>query len=70
MMLTGLVKLISHARGASRATMRPYSTIGRDGAHRHGKAGRADGLLADDIERDRGGFISSRAARRRRRGCW
>ena len=26
-MLTGLEKLISHARGASRATRRPYSTI-------------------------------------------
>ena len=28
MMLTGLVKLIIHARGARRATRRPYSTIG------------------------------------------
>ena len=29
----------------------------RDGADGHGEADRADGFLADDAERDRGGFV-------------
>ncbi len=53
MMLTGLVKLMSHARGARRDTSRPYSTIGGNRADCHREAGGADRLLSDGAEGDR-----------------
>ena len=55
-MLTGLEKLISHARGARCATSRRSSTIA-GGADAHREADRANRLLADGVERDDRGFV-------------